>query len=110
MVLRKSVTVTGYTIAGTDAGNYTLAQPTGLSANITEASAGLAWSAPSAITYGTLLSATQLNATASVPGTQLAMLKGMPVFKFKDVAAVKASPKLKRAFNDWRFDAATQDY
>ena len=24
--------------------------------------------------------------------------------------AVKASPKLKRAFNDWRFDAATQDY
>jgi hypothetical protein len=65
----KSVTVTGYTIAGTDAGNYTLAQPTGLSANITEASAGLAWSAPSAITYGTLLSATQLNATASVPGT-----------------------------------------
>ena len=37
----------------------------------------------------------------SVQGTQLAMLKGMPVFKFKDVAAANASPKLKRAFNDW---------
>ena len=46
----------------------------------------------------------------SVQGTQLAMLKGMPVFKFKDVAAVNASSNLKRAFNDWRFDAATQDY
>ena len=50
-----------------------------------------------------------IDPAASVPGTQLAMLKGMPVFKFKE-PAVKASPKLKRAFNDWRFDAATQDY
>jgi hypothetical protein len=65
----KSVTVTGYTISGTDAANYTLAQPTGLTANITEASSGLTWSAPSAITYGTDLSASQLNATASVSGT-----------------------------------------
>lgn len=36
---------------------------------ISRAPAGLAWSAPAAITYGTLLSATQLNATAAVPGT-----------------------------------------
>jgi hypothetical protein len=28
----------------------------------------------------------------SIPGTQLAVLKGMPVFKFKDVAAVAVSP------------------
>ena len=71
---------------------------------------------------------------ASMQGTQLAVLKGMPVFKFKDVAAVKdshtavkASPSAigaesiaaiynrnapalqtrqdaKRAFNDWRFE------
>ena len=32
-----TVTVTGYTISGTDAGNYTLSQPTGLTANITSA-------------------------------------------------------------------------
>jgi hypothetical protein len=31
----KPVTVAGYTISGTDAGNYTLAQPAGLTANIT---------------------------------------------------------------------------
>ncbi|WP_066508234.1 YDG domain-containing protein [Rufibacter sp. DG15C] len=31
----KAITVSGYTISGTDAGNYTLTQPTGLSANIT---------------------------------------------------------------------------
>jgi len=31
----------------------------------------------------------------SIPGTQLAIIEGMPVFKFKDVAAVKASPAAK---------------
>ena len=34
----KTVTASGFTITGTDAGNYTLVQPTGLSANITAAS------------------------------------------------------------------------
>ncbi len=33
----KSVTVSGYTLGGIDAGNYTLSQPSGLSANITDA-------------------------------------------------------------------------
>ena len=65
---------------------------------------------------------------ASMQGTQLAVLKGMPVFKFKDVAAVKDSPSAigaesiaaiynqtapalqtrqdaRRALNDWRFEA-----
>lgn len=32
----KAITVTGYTLSGTDAGNYTLTQPTGLKANITQ--------------------------------------------------------------------------
>ena len=31
----KPVTVTGYSLSGADAGNYTLVQPTGLTANIT---------------------------------------------------------------------------
>jgi hypothetical protein len=31
----KAVTASGYTLTGTDAGNYTLVQPTGLTANIT---------------------------------------------------------------------------
>ncbi|MFE8585965.1 beta strand repeat-containing protein, partial [Sphingomonas sp. NCPPB 2930] len=34
----KSVTVSGYTLSGTDSGNYMLVQPTGLSASITPAS------------------------------------------------------------------------
>ncbi|MDP2144467.1 MAG: YDG domain-containing protein, partial [Gallionella sp.] len=33
----KSVTVTGYTLGGADAGNYTVVQPTGVTANITQA-------------------------------------------------------------------------
>lgn len=33
----KPVTVTGYTVSGADAGNYTVSQPTGLAANITAA-------------------------------------------------------------------------
>ncbi|MGS0757496.1 YDG domain-containing protein, partial [Roseateles sp. GG27B] len=33
----KAVSVTGYTLSGTDAGNYLIAQPTGLTANITQA-------------------------------------------------------------------------
>ena len=33
----KAVTVTGYTLNGTDTGNYTLTQPTGLTVNITQA-------------------------------------------------------------------------
>ena len=70
---------------------------------------------------------------ASMQGTQLAVLRGMPVFKFKDVTAVKASPfaigaesiaaiynrtapalqarhDAKRAFNDWQFEAAIGQY
>ena len=33
----KAVTVRGYTLSGADAGNYTLVEPTGLTANITPA-------------------------------------------------------------------------
>jgi hypothetical protein len=33
----KAVTVSGYTLTGTDAGNYSVVQPTGLTANITKA-------------------------------------------------------------------------
>src|SRR5207302_421285 len=36
---------------------------------VTQATPVIAWSNPAAITYGTALSATQLDATANVPGT-----------------------------------------
>jgi outer membrane protein OmpA-like peptidoglycan-associated protein len=65
----KPVTVTGYALSGDDAVNYSLSQPTGLTANITAAGAGLTWATPVAITYGTTLSSTQLDAEAAVGGT-----------------------------------------
>ncbi len=49
--------------------NYTAATDVVRSFTIAQGAAGLAWATPTAITYGTALSATQLNATAAVPGT-----------------------------------------
>ena len=54
----------------TDTTNYTNATATnGIIVN--KATPAVSWSIPAAITYGTALSGTQLNATASVPGTFL---------------------------------------
>ncbi len=67
----KPVTVTGYTLTG-DASvvdNYTLQQPTGLTANITRATVVLSWNQPADITYGTALGNAQLNATSNISGT-----------------------------------------
>ena len=64
----KSVQVAGLTLSGADSFNYSLTQPA-VSADILTASAGLAWTTPSSITYGTNLGSTQLNATANVAGT-----------------------------------------
>lgn len=58
----KSVTVAGYTISGSDAGNYTLVQPAGLSANIT----------PADLNVGGLTAANKVydgNRTATLSGT-----------------------------------------
>jgi uncharacterized protein YaiE (UPF0345 family) len=65
----KTVTVSGLTLGGADAGNYSLTPPPATTAAITPATPTITWATPAAITYGTPLSATQLNATASVPGT-----------------------------------------
>src|SRR6185503_14224624 len=52
----------------TDAANYTSATKT-VAINVLKAPPVLTWSTPADIVYGTALSATQLNATSSVPGT-----------------------------------------
>ena len=67
----KAVTVTGYTISGSAAGNYTLTQPTDVTVNITKATPTIT-AAPTAaaITEGQALSASVLSGgTASVGGT-----------------------------------------
>ena len=52
----------------TDAVNYSAATKT-VTINVTGGAPVITWANPADITYGTLLSATQLNATADVPGT-----------------------------------------
>jgi hypothetical protein len=54
----KSVTVSGYTISGTDAGNYSLVQPTGVTADITALSLAVTGASAANKTYDTLLAAT----------------------------------------------------
>ena len=56
------------TFTPTDAANYTTATKT-VSINVLKATPVITWATPADITYGTALSATQLNATASTPGT-----------------------------------------
>ena len=55
------------TFTPTDAANYTSATAT-TTITVLKATSTISWSAPADITYGTALSATQLNATANVPG------------------------------------------
>src|SRR6185503_1665683 len=56
------------TFTPTDATNYSGATAT-TTITVLKASTTISWTAPADITYGTALSATQLNATANVPGT-----------------------------------------
>ena len=56
------------TFTPADAENYTSAQAA-VSLNVTKAAPAISWPKPDPITYGDALSAAQLNATATVPGT-----------------------------------------
>jgi hypothetical protein len=63
-----SATAAGaYSVTATASGNYTGSNTQAWT--IAKATPTVTWTAPAAITYGTALSATQLDATASVPGT-----------------------------------------
>jgi mucin-19 len=53
----KSVTVSGYTITGTDAGNYTLVQPTGVTADITALTLNVTGATAANKTYDALVAA-----------------------------------------------------
>ncbi len=56
------------TFTPTDTADYTTANGS-VTIQVTQATPTITWGAPAAITYGTVLSATQLDATASTPGT-----------------------------------------
>jgi 6-phosphogluconolactonase (cycloisomerase 2 family) len=57
-----------YTVTGANLADYTLTPATG-TLTVTPATPTITWATPGAITYGTALSAAQLNATASTAGT-----------------------------------------
>jgi uncharacterized membrane protein len=57
-----------YTVTGANVANYTVVPATG-TLTVTQATPAITWAAPAAITYGTALSAAQLNATAPAAGT-----------------------------------------
>ena len=56
------------TFTPTDLANYTTATAT-VTIGVSKATPTITWPTPAGITYGTALSATQLNATTSVAGT-----------------------------------------
>ncbi len=56
------------TFTPTDTTNYSTVTKT-VQLTVSQATPTITWSNPAGITYGTALSATQLNATASVPGS-----------------------------------------
>lgn len=58
----------GVTFTPTDAANYNSATAS-TTIDVNSSAAGLTWDTPAAIIYGTPLDVSQLNATASVPGT-----------------------------------------
>ena len=58
------------TLTPTDTTDYTTATTT-VSLTVNQATPTISWAAPSAITYGTALSATQLDASSTVAGTSL---------------------------------------
>ena len=64
----KLVTISGVTLSGTHAANYTLTQPTA-TADITAGTPVVTWPTPAPIVYGTALDGTQLNASSIVPET-----------------------------------------
>ncbi len=67
-VLPAGVHTLSATFTPTDASNYNLATAS-VQITVTRTSPTVLWSSPGSITYGTLLSSTQLNASAGVPGS-----------------------------------------
>jgi filamentous hemagglutinin family protein len=81
----KSVAVSGFILSGTDAGNYSLLQPSSLSADITPASLTVSGLVASSKVYDTTTLAT-LSGTASVTplGSDSVSVSGTPVGTFSD--------------------------
>jgi hypothetical protein len=76
----KPITVTGYIITGTASGNYTLIQPTGLTANITARALTVASASASNKVYDATNVATVTGSLAGIIGTDVVTLVGSGTF------------------------------
>ncbi|WP_191229279.1 YDG domain-containing protein [Aurantiacibacter xanthus] len=89
----KTVTATGYTLTGTDAGNYTIVQPTGLTASITPAQLAVTDVTAANKVYDATLTATLSGGTVTALGTDTVSLVttgATGAFATKDVGTGKA--------------------
>ncbi|MFJ3313895.1 YDG domain-containing protein [Herbaspirillum huttiense] len=81
----KGVTVSGYTLTGTDAGNYNLVSPGGLSANISKANLTVAGVSAQSRTYdGTTAATLGGTATVSAFGSDVVSVAGTVSASFAD--------------------------
>ncbi|WP_180287958.1 YDG domain-containing protein [Janthinobacterium sp. 35] len=86
--VNKTVTVSGYTLSGADAGNYVVTQPTGLTATINKASLAVSGIAAVDKTYDATTGAT-LSGTAAVSalGSDIVSVAGTGAGSFADANA-----------------------
>jgi filamentous hemagglutinin family protein len=87
----KAVTVSGYTLAGADGGNYAVVQPTGLVATVTRAGLGVSGLSVSDKTYdGTTAATLSGSATIAPLAGDAVALSGVATGMFADKAAGRA--------------------
>ena len=80
-----AITVTGYTLTGANAANYTLTQPTGLTANISAKTLTVSSAAASNKVYDATNAATITGTLAGIVGTDVVTLSGTGTFPSKNV-------------------------
>jgi filamentous hemagglutinin family protein len=103
----KSVTVTGFTLTGADAANYTVVQPSGVTANITKADLAITGITANNKVYDTTVAAT-LSGTAGVTplGSDVVSPSGTGVGTFADKNAGNAKSVTVTGFTLTGTDAA----
>jgi len=80
-----AITVTGYTLTGANAANYTLTQPTGLTADITAKTLTVSSAAASNKVYDATNAATITGTLAGIVGSDVVTLSGTGTFPSKNV-------------------------
>ena len=105
-----AVTVDGYTLAGLDAGNYTLVAPAGLTADIARASLAVSGVTAADKTYDSTVAATLAgNATVAAFGADMVSVAGSAAAVFADKRAGASKAVTVSGFTLAGADAANYD-